>query len=129
MRSIKQSNKAWLACVLLACVCIALPACKKEQKTKTVITVIDDFGAVVPGALVELNAQPTGSSGNNLRFEDISGVTGNEGSVTFDFTDYIKPGQAGFAVLDVEASKDGATGNDVVEIEENKTTYKTVRIQ
>jgi hypothetical protein len=41
---------------------------------------------------------------NVIRF-DTTQVTNGTGKVSFDFSDFYKKGQAGFAVLDVKASK------------------------
>ena len=119
------------AMALVAVMVMAGSGCKKENPTKAIITVIDTIGLRVPGAVVILEGEPSDSSNldKETRFVDVEGVTGEDGSVMFDFTDLTKPGQAGFVVLDVQASKDGLIGIDVIEIEEEKTTYKTVRIQ
>ena len=58
-----------------------------------------------------------------LRF-DTTQVT-NAGSVSFNFSEYYKQGQAGFAVLDIEATK-GRTGIGIIKIEEEMTNEQTV---
>ena len=54
---------------------------------------------------------------------DIQENTLNDGTVTFDFTDSYKEGQAGFAVLDIQVN---GSFKGVIMIEEMKTNKKTV---
>jgi hypothetical protein len=56
-------------------------------------------------------------------------VTNGTGKVSFDFTDYYQEGQAGFAVLDIEASKGSLEGEGIIKIEEMKTNEETVVIE
>jgi hypothetical protein len=63
-----------------------------------------------------------------IRF-DTTQVTNGTGKVSFDFSDFYKKGQAGFAVLDVEASKGADNGEGIIKIEEEKTTEETITIE
>jgi hypothetical protein len=49
--------------------------------------------------------------------------------VTFDFSDFYEEGQAGFAVLDIEASKGSDEGEGIIKIEEKKVNEETVVIE
>ena len=60
-----------------------------------------------------------------LRF-DTTQVTNAAGSVSFNFSEYYKQGQAGFAVLDIEATKGSLTGIGIIKIEEELTNEQTV---
>ena len=60
-----------------------------------------------------------------LRF-DTTQVTNAAGSVSFNFSEYYKQGQAGFAVLDIEATKGSLTGIGIIKIEEEMTNEQTV---
>jgi hypothetical protein len=62
-----------------------------------------------------------------LRF-DTTQVTNGTGLVTFDFTEFYKKGQAGFAVLDIEAYKGSLNGDGIIKIEEETTTEEIIEI-
>ena len=62
-------------------------------------------------------------TGINTSIIDVQNETTSEGIVNFDFSEYYKDGQAGFAVLDIEVNN---TFVGVVQIEERTTTEKTV---
>ncbi len=49
--------------------------------------------------------------------------------MTFDFTEFYKKGQAGFAVLDIEAFKGGLNGEGIIKIEEETTSEETITIE
>jgi hypothetical protein len=109
---------------------IAVSGCKKDQQTIATITVVNSDGEAVPGASVRLYAVPseTPPPPNEIRF-DTTQVTNGTGKVSFDFTDYYQEGQAGFAVLDIEASKGSLEGEGIIKIEEMKTNEETVVIE
>ncbi|MFT5336796.1 MAG: hypothetical protein ACI9YL_000796 [Luteibaculaceae bacterium] len=107
-------------------------SCKKEKPTIVVITVIDTAGKVVPDALVHLVGNGTDTNvvvpQEELRFNDTK-TTNGLGKVSFDYSDLTMPGQAGFAVLDVDASKQDHFGKTVVEVKEHQVNEATVRIR
>ena len=115
---------------LLLCVGAVLNGCKKDQQTIATISVVNADGEAVPGASVRLYAvsSETPPPTNELRF-DTTQVTNGTGKVSFDFSDYYKEGQAGFAVLDIEASKGSLAGEGIIKIEEMKTNDETVVIE
>ena len=104
--------------------------CKKDKETITTILVLNDEGDPVPSATVRLFSNPSpGSTNNNaLRF-DTTAVTNGTGKVTFNFTEFYKKGQAGFAVLDIEATKGNLFGTGIVKIEEETTTEESVTVE
>jgi hypothetical protein len=106
-----------------------LYGCKKnkEKKTVAIVTVVDEDGAVVAGASVRLYAVPSENPPppNAIRF-DTTQVSNGAGSVTFDFSDFYEEGQAGFAVLDIEAEKGSLEGAGIIKIVELETTEETV---
>lgn len=116
--------------VLVVCLLFAINSCKKDKQTIATITVVNDQGTPVPGASVRLYAVPseTPPPPNALRF-DTTQVTNGTGKVSFDFSDFYKKGQAGFAVLDVAASKGVDSGEGIIKIEEEKTTEETITIE
>lgn len=122
--------KAILAAILLILLGTGLGSCNKEKDTKAIITVLDTAGAVVPGAYVKLYATPTPP----VRQADFSrltqeGTTGSDGRVTFDYSEFYKKGQAGFAVLDILASKDSLAGEGIIRIEEEQANEETVKLK
>lgn len=104
--------------------------CKKDKETIATILVLNDEGDPVPSATVRLFSNPSpGSTNNNaLRF-DTTGVTNGTGKVTFNFTEFYKKGQAGFAVLDIEATKGNLAGTGIVKIEEETTTEESITVE
>ena len=98
-----------------------LTSCHKEKDTIAIVTVLNSSENPVNGASVRLFYQD--STGLNTSLIDIQENTLNDGTVTFDFTDSYKEGQAGFAVLDIEVN---GSFKGVIMIEEMKTNKKTV---
>jgi len=115
--------------IALFAITMVMSGCKKnkEKKTIAIVTVIDKNGAVVAGASVRLYAVPSENPPppNAIRF-DTTQVSNGAGSVTFDFSDFYEEGQAGFAVLDIEATKGSLDGEGIIKIVELETTEETV---
>ena len=124
-------NKLFLGISMIALFAITLvmSGCKKnkDKKTVAIVTVVDEDGAVVAGASVRLYAVPSENPPppNAIRF-DTTQVSNGAGSVTFDFSDFYEEGQAGFAVLDIEAKKGSLDGAGIIKIVELETTEETV---
>lgn len=108
-------------------------SCKKEDPTRVIVTIIDTAGKRVDSAFVLIYGRGTDSAQAELNrdkarfYEEM--YTNSAGTVELDLTDYTKPGQAGFVVLDIEASKDSLKGVGIINVEEEKTNQQTVRIQ
>jgi len=102
-----------------------IAACNKEKPTTAIITVQDEDGYVVPGAYVKLYANPTPPLGDPTRLKQEK-MTDSQGKATFDYTDFYKQGQAGFAVLDIVSFKDSAVGQGIIKILEEETNEETV---
>ena len=99
------------------------PSCYKKKNTIAIITVLDSTNeSPVNGATVFrlFYEDPTGINDTEI---DVQDETGEDGSVSFDFSDNYKDGQAGFAVLDIEVNG-GFEG--VVQIKEMENNEKTV---
>lgn len=116
--------------VMVICSLFAIHSCKKDKQTIATVLVVNSDGEPVPGATVRLYAVPseTPPPPNAIRF-DTTQVTNGTGKVTFDFSDFYEKGQAGFAVLDIEASKGSESGEGIIKIEEEKTTEESVTIE
>jgi hypothetical protein len=63
-----------------------------------------------------------------LRFDTLA-VSNGTGKVTFNFTEFYKKGQAGFAVLDIEVTKGNLFGSGIIKIEEKTTTEEAITIE
>jgi hypothetical protein len=124
-----QINKVFTA-VVVVCSLVAVNSCKKDKQTIATVLVVNDEGEPVPGASVRLYAVPseTPPPPNEIRF-DTTQITNGTGKVTWDFSDFYEKGQAGFAVLDIEASKGALTGEGIIKIEEEETTEETIIIE
>lgn len=107
-----------------------LSGCKKDPDTIATVIVLNEDGMVVPGATVRLFSNPSESPPppNELRF-DTTAVTNGTGKVTFNFTEFYKKGQAGFAVLDIEVTKGNLFGSGIIKIEEKTTTEEAITIE
>ncbi len=105
-------------------------SCKKDKQTIATVTVVNEDGEVVPGATVRLYSNPSENPPppNALRF-DTTQVTNGTGKVTFDFSEFYKKGQAGFAVLDIEAYKGSLNGEGIIKIEEEETTEEVITVE
>jgi hypothetical protein len=55
--------------------------------------------------------------------------TNSSGVAIFNYNDVYQLGQAGVAVLDIKAYKDGANGQGIIKVEEEVTSEETVYIQ
>ncbi len=125
-----------LLLVCLSTIGLLNSGCKKDKPTKVIITVVDENGNRVQSANVELHGESsTRDSAGNLvvpegeyRFKDLKGPTDASGQISFDLSDYTKPGQAGFVNLNITATKIDQTGYAIVRVEEQKTNEKTVII-
>jgi hypothetical protein len=126
----KKNSTYIFGLMMLLSIGFVINGCKKDKETIATITIVNDDGAVVPGATVRLFSNPSENPPppNALRF-DTTQVTNGTGKVTFDFTEFYKKGQAGFAVLDIEAFKGGLNGEGIIKIEEETTSEETIIIE
>lgn len=104
-----------------------LDSCSKPKDTVAIITIVDANGDPVAGALVHLiGYDSTGAEGGRI---DVEATSDASGKATFNFNDLYKRGSAGFAVLEIEVSKDAMVGTGIIKVEEEKTNETTVTIQ
>ena len=113
---------------------VMVMGCYKELPTVANIQVvhIDDSGVEIPvnNAEVRLYSYGSGQGGSNggLRFDITQNTTAN-GQTTFNFSEYYKPGQTGFAVLDIQVTKGSLYGEDLIEIVEMEINERKVVIE
>lgn len=109
---------------------IGITSCKKDKETIATVIVLNDEGLPVPGATVRLFSNPSENPPppNALRF-DTKATTNGTGRATFNFSEFYKKGQSGFAVLDIEAFKGNLYGVGIIKIEEETTTEESITIE
>lgn len=112
----------WAKYAILLAVFFISQSCYKPKSTIATITVLNDSNnSPVSGATVRLFYEdPTGVNTSIINEQN---TTSNEGVVNFDFSEYYKDGQAGFAVLDIEVNN---VFVGVIQVEERATTEKTI---
>ena len=125
----KLFAKIGLALITGLVLVASLNSCRKEAPTVAKIKVVDTSGTAIPDARVRLYATPTIDVHGALVIDDTL-FTDIEGFATFDYTDMYNLGQAGFAVLDIEAnSGDTIYGEGIIKIETEETSEETVVVQ
>ena len=112
----------WAKYVTLLAILFISHSCYKPKSTIATITVLNDSNnSPVRGATVRLfYDDPTGINTSIINEQN---TTSDEGVVNFDFSEYYKDGQAGFAVLDIEVNN---VFVGVIQVEERATTEKTI---
>ncbi|MEC7945682.1 MAG: hypothetical protein VX145_05875 [Bacteroidota bacterium] len=112
----------WAKYVTLLAILFISNSCYKPKSTIATITVLNDSNnSPVSGATVRLfYDDPTGINTSIINEQN---TTSDEGVVNFDFSEYYKDGQAGFAVLDIEVNN---VFVGVIQVEERATTEKTI---
>ena len=112
----------WAKYVTLLAILFISHSCYKPKSTIATITVLNDSNnSPVSGATVRLfYDDPTGVNTSIINEQN---TTSDEGVVNFDFSEYYKDGQAGFAVLDIEVNN---VFVGVIQVEERATTEKTI---
>ena len=115
--------------LLLTSSTVIFSSCKKDEETIATVLILDVDGKPVPGAEVRLFGVPSEPcNGCTVRFVTTQTSNGT-GKVTFDFSDFYKSGQAGFAVLNIEAVKGSLFGSGIIKIEEQETNEESVIIE
>jgi hypothetical protein len=102
--------------------------CRKKEDTTAIIYVRDINNNFVQGAQVVLFGQSTTGVPVNVVLYDTA-VSNAAGEALFNFNDVYQLGQAGVAVLNIEASKSGASGQGIIKIEQETVSKETVFIQ
>jgi hypothetical protein len=103
-------------------------SCRKKKDTIAKIYVRDASSQYVEGATVILYGQSTINQGANVVLYDTT-LTNSSGVAVFNYNEVYQLGQAGVAVLNIKAYKNGAQGQGIIKIEEEVTSEETVFIQ
>ncbi len=115
------------AALVLTLVAVVLPACNKQKPTKALITVQLEDGTKVGDALVQLYADPAYPLGDPSRLNKELTTDGG-GLAVFDYSEFYKKGQSGFAVLDVLCTWDTLVGEGIIKIEEEQENSETITL-
>jgi hypothetical protein len=107
---------------------IGLNACVKKEDTIAKIEVRDENNALVEQAMVVLHGTSTCNCPSQVVVYDTA-YTNAAGIATFNYNEIYQLGQAGVAVLDIEAYKGNRQGQGIIKIEAEKTNEETVIIQ
>jgi hypothetical protein len=102
--------------------------CRKKKDTIAVIYVRDAANQLVSGAEVVLYGQSTTTQPSNVVLYDTT-TTNTSGEARFNFNDVYQLGQAGVAVLNIEASANGLSGEGIIKVEQETTSEETVFVQ
>lgn len=118
----------------LAVIAIFISSCYEVEETIAEIHVvrINEVGEEIPVADCDVRLYALGSLDEDFVGEprfDTTQVTSEEGFVSFNFSEYYVGGQAGFAVLDIEATKGAYYGSGLIKIEEMETNNETVIVE
>jgi hypothetical protein len=124
-----MKNVKFIVIMLLAIgITFGVSSCKKEDPTVASIKVVNTSGEAISGASVRLYGTSTTTPPRTNILDDTL-YTNAAGIANFDYTDYFKLGQAGFAVLDIDVSYETFTGVGILKVEAEKTNNETVILQ
>lgn len=102
--------------------------CRKKKDTIAKVYVRDSVNEPVIGAQVVMKGTSTEPPYKPVVLMDTT-TTNGSGEAIFNFNDVYQLGQAGVAVLDIIATKNGASGNGIIKVEQETTSEETVYIQ
>jgi len=103
-------------------------ACVKKEDTIAKIEVRDESNQLVEQAMVVLHGTSTCNCPSQVVVYDTA-YTNAAGIATFNYNEIYQLGQAGVAVLDIEAYKGNRQGQGIIKIEAEKVNEETVIIQ
>lgn len=102
--------------------------CRKKKDTTAKIYVLDQNNSRVAGAQVVLKGESTVPNSPPVVLFDTT-LSDGAGVASFNFNDVYQLGQAGVAVLNIEARKDALSGEAIIKIEQEEENEETVFIQ
>lgn len=102
--------------------------CRKKADTIAIINVMNVANQPVSGAQVVLYGKSTTNQPANVVLYDTT-LTNSDGKAVFNFNDVYQLGQAGVAILNIEATLNTAVGEGIIKVEEETTSEETVFIQ
>lgn len=102
--------------------------CRKKKDTIAKIYVYDVTNNAVEGAEVNLSGESTMPQSPPVALFKTS-TTNGAGEAIFNFNDVYQLGQAGVAVLNIDASKGSLVGSGIIKIEQETTSEEAVFVQ
>lgn len=102
--------------------------CRKKKDTIAKIYVRDVANVPVAGCQVVLKGESTTNQPASVVLFDTT-TTNSSGEAIFNFNDVYQLGQAGVAVLNIEATIGTMSGQGIIKIEEETTSEETVFVQ
>lgn len=108
-------------------VLLSSTGCRKKKDTIAKIYVYDASNAPVVGAQVVLYGEPSTTPSPPVVLFDTT-TTNGSGEAIFNFNDVYQLGQAGVAVLNIDARKDAMTGEGIIKVEQETTSEESVFI-
>lgn len=124
----KVKDSVLIVCSLVMLLLLSYGCKKKTADTIALIYVKDESNNPVANARVVLYGKSTLDVPKEVVLYDTA-YTNGSGEATFNFNDVYQPGQAGVAVLNIDAAKESKFGQGIIKVEEEKTTTETVFIQ
>ena len=114
--------------ISLVLMLVIIQACVKKEDTIAKIEVRNENNELVEQAMVVLHGTSTCNCPSQVVVYDTA-YTNAAGIATFNYNEIYQLGQAGVAVLDIEAYKGNRQGQGIIKIEASKTNEETVIIQ
>ncbi len=102
--------------------------CRKKKDTTAKITVRDATNSLVIGATVRVYAVSSTNPHPPVTVDDTQ-TSDYKGEANFNYNNIYQLGQAGVAVLNIDASKGTATGSGIIKIQAETENTQTVYIQ
>jgi hypothetical protein len=102
-------------------------SCRKKEDTIAQILVRDANNQPVANARVIVYGQSTTNQASSVVLYDTA-MTNSAGEAIFNFNEVYQLGQAGVAVLNIDAEKSGLIGQGIIKVEQETTTEEIVFI-
>ncbi len=107
---------------------VLFSGCNRKKDTIAKVYVRDSSNNPVDACEVTLKGISTVGRDADVNLE-MTAETNASGEAFFNFNEVYKKGQAGVAVLNIKAKKNGLSGAGIIKIEEEKTNEETVFLQ
>ena len=114
--------------IILLALFVVVSACVKKKDTLAKLEERDESNNLVEQAMVVLHGTSTCNCPSQVVVYDTA-YTNSAGIASFNYNQIYQLGQAGVAVLDIEAYKGNRQGQGIIKIEAEKTNEETVIIQ
>ena len=121
------SSTALLFAIIGVGVFFSSTGCRKKKDTIAKVYVRDSANDPVVAAQVVLYGESTVQNSGAVVLYDTT-TTNGTGEAIFNFSDVYQLGQAGVAVLNIKAEKNGQIGEGIIKIEQETTSEETVFI-